>query len=174
MNWVYETCGFIQKSHVYEFNCSCARVSHGPDRRIILCVCVSVCVCVNKNNSSWYMSQQRMLFFTLFWKFCSLASYFWRILNTTRYRYYKHYIALGLHDDVIKWKHFPRCMPFVRRIQRWMRGIHRLPVNSPHKGQWRGALIFLLICAWTNDCVNTRDAGDLRCHYAHYDVTVMM
>ena len=23
------------------------------------------------------------------------------------------------------------------------RGIHRSPVNSPHKGQWRGALIFL-------------------------------
>ena len=45
-------------------------------------------------------------------------------------------------DDVIKWKHFPRYWPFVR-------GIHRSPVNSPHKGQWRGALIFSLICAWT-------------------------
>ena len=28
-----------------------------------------------------------------------------------------------------------------------LRGIHRSPVNSPHKGQWRGALIFSLICA---------------------------
>ena len=27
------------------------------------------------------------------------------------------------------------------------RGIHRWPVNSPHKGQWRGALMFSLICA---------------------------
>ena len=44
------------------------------------------------------------------------------------------------HDDVIKWQHFPRHRPFVR----W---IHRSPVNSPHKGQWRGALIFSLICA---------------------------
>ena len=26
-------------------------------------------------------------------------------------------------------------------------GIHRFPVNSPHKGQWRGTLIFSLICA---------------------------
>ena len=43
------------------------------------------------------------------------------------------------HDDVINWKHFPRCWPFVR-------GIHRSPVNSPHKGQWRGALIFSLGC----------------------------
>ena len=40
------------------------------------------------------------------------------------------------HDDVIKWKHFPRYWPFVR-------GIHRSPANSPHKGQWRRALIFL-------------------------------
>ena len=26
-------------------------------------------------------------------------------------------------------------------------GIHRSPVNSPHKGKWRGALMFSLICA---------------------------
>ena len=49
----------------------------------------------------------------------------------------------------------------------------RSPVNSHHKGQWRGALIFSLICTWTTDWVNDRDAGDLRCHHTHYDVTVM-
>ena len=70
------------------------------------------------------------------------------------------------YDDVIKWKPFPRYWPFVR-------GIHRSPVNSPHKGQRRGALIFSLICAWINSWVNTREAGDLRRHRAHYDVTVM-
>ena len=42
------------------------------------------------------------------------------------------------HDDVMKWKHFPRYWPFVRRI-------HRSPVNSPHKGQWRGALMFFYL-----------------------------
>ena len=47
------------------------------------------------------------------------------------------------------------------------------PVNSPHKGQWRGALIFSLICAWTNGSVNSRDPSDLRPHSAHYDVIVM-
>ena len=47
------------------------------------------------------------------------------------------------HNDVIKWKHFSRYWPYVR-------GIHRSPVNSPHKGQWRGALMFSLICAWVN------------------------
>ena len=51
------------------------------------------------------------------------------------------------HDDVIKWKHFPRYWPFVR-------GIHRSPVNSHHKGQWRGASMFYLICTWINDWAN--------------------
>ena len=50
-----------------------------------------------------------------------------------------------------------------------MRGIHRWPVNSPKIGQWRRALVFSLICAWTHGW----DAGDLRCHRTHYDVTVM-
>ena len=70
------------------------------------------------------------------------------------------------HDDVIKWKHFPRYWPFLR-------GIHRSPVNSPHKGQWRGALMFSLICALINGWVNNREAGDLRRYRAHYDVIVM-
>ena len=70
------------------------------------------------------------------------------------------------NEDVIKWKHFPRYWPFVR-------GIHRSPVNSPHKGQWRGALMFSLICARINGWVNNGEAGDLRHHSAHYDVIVM-
>ena len=69
------------------------------------------------------------------------------------------------------WRHqmetFPRNWPFVR-------GIHRGPVNSPHKGQWRGALMFSLICVWINSWVNNRETGDLRCHRAHYDVSVMV
>ena len=50
---------------------------------------------------------------------------------------------------------------------------HGSLVNSPHKDQWRGALIFFLICAWINGWVNNREAGDLRRHLARYDVTVM-
>ena len=71
------------------------------------------------------------------------------------------------HDDVNIWKHFPRYWPFVR-------GLHRSPVNSPHKDQWRGALMFSLICVWINGWVNIREDGDLRCHRAHYDVTVII
>ena len=55
----------------------------------------------------------------------------------------------------------------------WKSTMMMSPVNSPHKGQWRGALMLSLICAWINDWVNNREAGDLRCHRAHYDVTVM-
>ena len=43
----------------------------------------------------------------------------------------------------------------------------------PSQNQWRGALLFSLICTWTNGWVNTRDASNLRRHWAHYDVTVM-
>ena len=53
-------------------------------------------------------------------------------------------------------------------------GIHRSPVTFHHKGQWRGALMFPLICTWTNGWINKRDAGDLRRHRVHYDVTVMI
>ena len=62
------------------------------------------------------------------------------------------------YDDVIKWKHFPCYWSFVRRIHRW-------PMNSPYKSQWRGALMFSFICAWT---------GDLRRHRAHYEVIAMI
>ena len=75
-------------------------------------------------------------------------------------------LVLASYDDAIKWKHFPRYWPFVR-------GIHRSPVNSPHKGQWRGALMFSLIYALINCWVNNREAGDLRRYHAYYDVTVM-
>ena len=51
-------------------------------------------------------------------------------------------------------------------------GNQRSPVDSPHKGQWRRA-VFSLICAWTKGSANNRDAGYLRCHCAHYDITVM-
>ena len=85
------------------------------------------------------------------WNYCSLVLNHWYITN---------------HDDVIKWKHFLRYWPFVR-------GIHRSPVNSPHKGQWRGALMFSLIWIWINGWVNTREADDLRRYRAHYDVSVM-
>ena len=68
------------------------------------------------------------------------------------------------------WRHqmevFPRHWSFVR-------GIHRSPVNSPHKGQWRGAVMFSLNCAWIKCWVNNLEAGDSKPHRAHCDVIVM-
>ena len=75
--------------------------------------------------------------------------------------------CIWLHDDVIEWKDFPRSWPFVQ-------GIHRSPVSFPHKGHWRGALMFSLICVWINGGINNREAGNLRRYRAHYDVTVML
>ena len=57
----------------------------------------------------------------------------WEVTYSTLY-----VLNLSKHDDVIKWEHFLRYWLFV-----W--GIHRSPVNSPHKGQWRGALMMSLI-----------------------------
>ena len=68
------------------------------------------------------------------------------------------------------WRH---QMETFSALLTFVRGIHRWPVNSPHKGQWRGALMFSLICTWANEGVNDQDAGDLRRHRAHYGATVM-
>ena len=48
----------------------------------------------------------------------------------------------------------------------------RVSVPLCGKGQWRGALFFF-ICAWIYAWVNYREAGDLRCYRARYDVIAM-
>ena len=68
--------------------------------------------------------------------------------------------------DVIKWKRFSCYCPSVRSI-------HRSPVHTPHKDQWRGALTCSLICAWINGWVNNRYAGDFRRRCARHYVTVI-
>ena len=71
-----------------------------------------------------------------------------------------------MHADIIKWKHFPCYWPFVH----W---IHQSMVNSLHKDQWHGTLMFSLICTWTNVSGNNWDTSGWRRHCAHYDVTLM-
>ena len=92
------------------------------------------------------------LFIVLFILFCCVYINYFRVIHGNYPR-----LFWGLfHDDVIEWKHIPRYWPFLR-------GIHGSPVNSPHKGQWREALIFSLICVWIDDW----GAGDLRRHRSH-------
>ena len=54
--------------------------------------------------------------------------------NSINHQPYSSLRCCSSHD-VIKWKHFPRYWPFV-----WW--IHRSPVNSPLKGQWRRAFLW--------------------------------
>ena len=74
----------------------------------------------------------KMTAFPIQWKFgitehlCPLVRRSSDLSN--RISYTDKIISFIFHDDVIKWKHFPRYWPFVR-------GIHRWPVNSRHKGQ---------------------------------------
>ena len=92
-----------------------------------------------------------------------------RYVITRCYMWYtssKLFSMCSAYYDLIKWKHFLRYWPFVR-------GIHRSPVNSAHKGQWRRALMFSLICPRINGWVNNVVAGDLRCRRAYSDITVI-
>ena len=56
-----------------------------------------------------------------------------------------------------------------RNIFHWpfVRGIHQWSLDSPHKGKWRRALMFSLMCTWTNGEANNGIAGDLRRHNVH-------
>ena len=92
-----------------------------------------------------------------------------------------HHVSKIKHSmcEIVNWKYskdnnatmtssngnIVRYWPFVR-------GIHRSPVDDPHKGQWRGALMYSVICAWWKR-LNKRDTGDWRHHRVHYDVTVI-
>ena len=69
------------------------------------------------------------------------------------------------HDDVIKWKYFFRV---TGRVWGEFTGHRWIPRTNASDA------MFSLILAWINSWVNNREAGDLRRHRAHYDVTVMM
>ena len=77
---------------------------------------------------------------------------------------YVPYIVI-IHDDIIKWKHFPRYWSFVR-------GIHWSPVNYCHKGQWGGAVMFSPICPWTNGWANNQFEMSLHSLWCHCNAMV--
>ena len=108
-----------------------------------------------------------LLWFISVMSFCSLLLSDGNIFAAFQFFVKNYFLAVAyVHDDVIKWKYFPRYWPFVKEI-------HRSPVNFPHKGQWRGALMFTLICDRMNGWVNNHEAGDSRRYLAHCDVIVM-
>ena len=69
------------------------------------------------------------------------------------------------------WRH--QMETFSALLTLCVRGINWSPVNSSHKGQWRGALVFSLICTWTNGYANNQDPSNLRRHRSDYDITLM-
>ena len=91
----------------------------------------------------------------------------------------KHHCQRRVENETLAWLFSINMMRssngnFSRVYWPFVRGIHRSPVNSPHKGQLRGALMLYLICVWLNGWFNNHEAGDLRRHRAHYDVIVML
>ena len=101
----------------------------------------------------------------------SRESIWWKFIVRVLLLWSRHPAELVKKKSLSWWRHQMETFSALLAI---CAGIHLSPVNSPQKGQWRGALMFSLICAWTNGWVNNREAGDLRCHRAHYDVNVMI
>ena len=66
-----------------------------------------------------------------------------------------------------------RCRHFYM-LTSWNGDIFRVTCRwiPLHKGQLGEALMYSLIYAWTNRWASNPDAGDLRRHGAHYDVTI--
>ena len=77
------------------------------------------------------------------------------------------------HDGMVasRWRH---QMVKFSALLAICAGNSPVPGEFPHKGQWRGALMFSLICARINGWVNNGEAGDFRRLRVHYDVIVMM
>ena len=86
----------------------------------------------------------------------------------------------SIHVSDAEWMHPSACSWWRHQMETFSALLALCAGNSPvtgefpHKGQWRGALMFTLICVWINYWAKNREAGDLRRHRAHYGVTVML
>ena len=86
------------------------------------------------------------------------------------------YLSMSIncgHNTIIsRWRH---------KMEVFSALLAHCEVNSPVNGvfpsqlkvQWRGALMFSLVCAWTYGWADHRYVGDLRFYHVNYDVTVM-
>ena len=89
--------------------------------------------------------------------FLLLSAHHWKSLFTSQ--------SMGALTSCPWWRHQMETFSALLAIC-----ARNSPVNPPHKGQWRGTLMFSLVCVW----INNGEAGDLRCHRSHYDVIVMI
>ena len=84
----------------------------------------------------------------------------------------------GDSETLLSWSR--RFIVLVSQLSRWARSRHETSSNGdifrvtghlcgdrfPHKGQWRRALMFSLICAWINGWINNRGSEGLSLHWA--------
>ena len=156
-----------------------------------MCVAVLLCRDVVYYVDLWISTAKLFLFFTLYafgqifigWGNGSATASLYGIFYNEEYSsgkfgsaYKKTFQGNAFQNTVCKiadiswWRH---QMETFSALLALCAGNSPVPVNSPHKGQWRGSFMFSLIWTWTNGWVNNRNAGDLRRNRAHYDVTVM-
>ena len=135
-----------------------------------------------RQNTNQSLNTQDTTYLTLTGKlwgaFCEDFEENWLRYNGTTQ--YLHFLYLFTTEIMQVFEKLPCGRPWWRHQMETFSALLALcagnspvPVNSPPKGQWRGALMFSLIYAWINDWVNNREAGDLRRHRGHYDVIVM-
>ena len=79
-------------------------------------------------HGEWVPGETKIFFTKYYLTVCSRGESVTQSINLTKLMYVSRSTFYVVHDDVIKWKHFPRYRPFVMVI-------HRSPVNSNHKGQ---------------------------------------
>ena len=83
----------------------------------------------------------------------------------------KTHFKITLHGHVVIYRHM------YTNLKYWGCDTHpwgrQLNISRHLWFRWRRTLMFSLICTRTHGWANHRDAGHLRRHRAHYDVTVM-
>ena len=94
---------------------------------------------------------------------------YWPFMGTSPVTGYAPDNLCPSHDIQSCWRHQMETFSALLALCAGNSPVMRSPVNSPHKGQWHGALMFSLICPWINGWVNNRKDDYLRRHRAHYD-----
>ena len=90
-------------------------------------------------------------------------------IELSRYRIQVNFNT-SIHEVLLKLHAFDTKMRFIRYMENW----RNFPLmNSPHKAQWCGALIFLWSAPWIHCWVNNRGTGDLKHYRTHYGDIVM-
>ena len=158
------------------------------DRYISITYSTWPCYSLNPLNFvyAWHISGDMHCVMIWFLKRISFSSTLWQYLsiNMCSYTYEVAVNAEGAHQNSGRmhcccWRYkYPKIMMTswngnIFRVNGHVGEIHGSPVKSPHKGQWRGALMLSLICVRISDWVNDREAGDLKRNRAHYDAIVM-